>query len=125
VTAPLPEDGVLARVVADADEELAGDLEEVARLELVSLWSDLADARRYAVNGVWSMGCEGVVHRIVLLTRLVGPASWENIGPELLEDGLYRAVHAAMGVDPGVDEAACAEFLDRVRAERARWTTGS
>ncbi|MGW7350920.1 hypothetical protein [Streptomyces sp. NPDC054784] len=92
-------------------------LEAAAREELVCLWGDLDEARRRALNGVWSMGCDGLVERIKRLTVLVGPTPWDEIQLPLLEDGVYQRLHAELGVEAPVD-------MVKV-AEHRRWLTES
>lgn len=82
----------------------AGSAEEYAtsdsalRWLLQLAWGDLAEARRNALNGRWSINCDGHVCRIVGLTRLVGPLSWECVNIDLILDGVYERVHGAMGM---------------------------
>lgn len=123
----MPSTDLWDRVVALADSTTApdhvelrrsslaavADLLDAARAQLIHLWSDFARARRHAHNGVWSGECEYITDRITNLTLLVGPCSWRNVEPEPLRDGTYRALHAALGIDPGIDEAELAAFLDR------------
>lgn len=94
--------------------ERPADLESAARHELAHLWDDLLNARRAAINGVWSMRCDDVVWRIGALTVLVGPTPWEEISWDLLLDNTYQAIHEVLGVDAPVD-------MDRVREGHARW----
>jgi hypothetical protein len=60
-------------------------------------WSDLQKARGQALDGRWSMECDSQVSRIVGLTKLVGPLSWENVSVDLILDGVYERIHAAIG----------------------------
>lgn len=94
------------RTVAEyVDEAIAyaGEAEEYAtpdsalRWLLVLAWSDLEEARRTALSGKWSMRCDSQVHRIVGLTRLVGPLRWEEVQVDLLLDGTYERIHEAVG----------------------------
>lgn len=96
------------------------DLVDAARSALVDLWRDYAEARRAAHNGVWSGGCESVAARIARLTLLLGPCRWEDVEEGPLRDGSYRALHAALGMDPGIDEEKLAGFLARGAADRER-----
>lgn len=59
-------------------------------------WADLQSARRSALNGQWSMDCDAQVARIVGLTKLTGPLSWEHVSVDLILDGLYEQIHEAM-----------------------------
>lgn len=80
------------------------------RHELLSLWADLEQARRYAINRTWSRDCARLVHRIIRLTLIVGPISWEEIDISLLETGIYQAVHDALKIDyPAPDMEQVAE----------------
>jgi hypothetical protein len=105
-----------------AEEFDAQNLEDAAQWELVLLWDDLDRARREARNGEWSIGCDNVVGRIRMFTRLVGPTPWEKVQIRLLEDGVYQRVHLAMGVAVGVDMEKVASVrasIDQRRRERA------
>ena len=81
----------------------AGNTSEYATQEsalswlLECAWYDLQSARRMAANGVWSMGCDDQVSRIIGLTMLIGPMSWRNICVDLLADGIYERIHEAAG----------------------------
>lgn len=87
-------------------------LEEALRDELASLWGDLERAVREALNGVWSIQCDGLAARIQTITELVGPTSPEQISYGLLLEGVdtYERLHAEIGVHIDRDE------LDRCRA---------
>lgn len=56
-----------ARLV-NPDGDYPDTLEAAAREELACLWGDLGEARRNAINGVWSIACDGIAERIVALT---------------------------------------------------------
>jgi hypothetical protein len=99
-----------------AEEFDAQNLEDAARWELELLWDDLNNARRYAANGAWSMGCDHLVSRIGMFTRLVGPTPWEKIQIPLLEDGTYQRIHAELGVEAEVDMGRVAETRRRIDA---------
>lgn len=83
--------------LGERGEEYA-DLQTVARWELVCLWSDLEKERRCAINGVWSMACDGLASRIVGLSHLVGVTEWGDIDLDLLETGVYQQVLDAAGL---------------------------
>lgn len=69
--------------------------------EMESLWGDLEEAKRHARNGVWSMGCDYAIYRIVRLTRHAGrPVPADAVPFTLLLDGTYTHVHEAMGIEP-------------------------
>jgi hypothetical protein len=81
-------------------------------------WCDLQDARRRAIDGVWSIECETVVARIVGLTRLVDPQRWESVPVELILDGLYERLHETIGCPTplsGADRARAQAVMDRRR----------
>jgi hypothetical protein len=83
-------------------------------------WHDLEDARHTALNGRWSMACSGQVARIVGLTRLVGPLSWEHVPVDLIVDGVYERVHEAMGMPTPLSE----DDRRRARAVLDRYVSG-
>lgn len=94
------------RTVPESVEEALGEevlTEEYAtpdsalRWLLQLAWGDLESARHQAINGRWSINCDGQVARIVGLTRLVGPASWEVVPVDLILDGVYERIHEAIG----------------------------
>ena len=105
------------------DEDCAanhtGDLAGGIRAELVALWSDLGNARRDALNGSWSVRCDGIVARIVTLSRMVGAAPWGHVDVDTILSGLYVRVHVEHGLHhPAVD-------WDRVHEVKRRIVTGS
>lgn len=71
--------------------------ESALRWLLELAWHDLQAARRAAINGIWSIDCDDQVSRIIGLTRLVGTCPWEKIQIDLLLDGIYEHIHAAIG----------------------------
>lgn len=81
---------------ANGDDEYATP-DSALRWLLDMAWHDLQEARRNAINGKWSMSCDGQVSRIVGLTRLVGPMSWETCPVDLILDGVYERIHEAIG----------------------------
>jgi len=85
-----------AIVQAGAPEEYATP-DSALRWLLVLAWSDLQSARRSALNGRWSMECDAMVCRIIGLTRLVGPLSWEQVDVDLILDGVYERIHERIG----------------------------
>jgi hypothetical protein len=107
-----PTDGREPDMKTSEDEFNARTLEDAARWELVLLWDDLDRARREALNGEWSMGCDGAVERIRMFTRLVGPTPWEQIQIPLLENGIYQRIHEELGIAVDVD-------MERVAGVRA------
>lgn len=90
------------RAVQSVRESLAEAPEDdPVAWELECLWDDLDDARRKSHNGVWSIGCDHVLHRIVVLTRHYGHATkWDAVPYTFLLDGTYTRVHEAMGIAP-------------------------
>lgn len=89
------------RLLPPVDDEPPVSLEEAARGELVCLWADLRDARRTAINGVWSIQCGNLAGRIVDLSRLVGATPWGDVDVDVLEDGLYERLHQEAGIPYG------------------------
>jgi hypothetical protein len=80
------------RAVADADADAGTTLEQVCRDELINLWSDLASARSHAINGVWSMQCNWITERIIVLTRHVGLTPKDQVPTTLSADGTYDGI---------------------------------
>jgi hypothetical protein len=89
------------RAVSAAAEAPPADLLAAVAEELVALWSDLASAIHRAPGGCWSVECDALVVRIVMLSRLAGPTSWEWIPGELLTTGIYQGVLDAAGLAAG------------------------
>lgn len=87
------------RAVAEAAEDAPTTLEDAVREELVMMWADLAREVRYAINGRWSVACESLVTRIVILSRLAEPTPWESIQFPLLLDGTWQGITGAAGFD--------------------------
>ena len=78
--------------VAAAGEGPPADLPAAVTEELIALWSDLGEARRRAAGRSWSAECDGLVVRIVMLTRLTMATPWQWIPAPLLESGVYQGV---------------------------------
>lgn len=102
--------------------ELAAGL----RWELVLLWSDMAEARRAAHKGCWSVGCEAIAERIQDITRLVGPVSCREVPMTLFRAGedAFERVHAEIGItvppeDIEAGREACARYLGSQGAPHA------
>lgn len=83
----------------DCNPRHENDISEVARDELVQLWTDMFWALREAANGQWSIRMESLGHRIVRLSRLVGVAPWETVQPQVLRKGVYQKVHDDAGLE--------------------------
>lgn len=96
--------------VADLGREDYATADSTMRWLLRCAWHDLSEERGRAINGKWSMSCDHQVSRIVGLTRLVGPLSWECVPVSLIMDGVYERVHEAMGSPTPMTES------DRARA---------
>lgn len=92
------------------------DLSEVARAELVQLWTDMAWALREAANGKWSIRMESLAHRIGWLSRLVGVAPWTTVETSLLRKEVYQKVHNDVGLEfPPIDWERVAEVERKIR----------
>jgi hypothetical protein len=103
---------------AQADEYATPD--SALRWLLKLAWDDLREERSRAANGRWSIACDGQVSRIVGLTRLVGPLSWEHVSVHLILDGVYERIHEKMGMPTPLSDD------DRRRAAEVRdgrWRT--
>lgn len=99
---------------AHVEEEYATP-ESALRWLLRLAWSDLQAARRLAINGRWSINCEHIVSRIAGLTRLVGPIDWGEVPVDLILDGWYERIHAAVGTPTPLtasDHARAREVLE-------------
>lgn len=114
-------------VLESVDEAVAraGLTEEYAtpdsalRMLLELAWSDLQSARREALNGRWSMRCDEQACRIIGLTRLVGPLSWEHVQVDLILDGVYERIHESIGIPTPLSDD------DRQRAREVAQRNGS
>ncbi len=89
-----------ARAGSDSEYDTA---ESALRWLLVHAWDDLHKARESAADGRRSLACDAEDGRLVGLTGLVGPASWEQVQFDLLLDGTYEQVCTAMGVPAEFD----------------------
>jgi hypothetical protein len=93
--------------VAAAGEEPPPDLPAAVAEELIALWSDLGEAMRRAGSRSWSVECDGLVVRIVMLSRLTAATPWQWIPVPLLASGVYQSILRSAGVAftaPGVGE---------------------
>jgi hypothetical protein len=84
--------------VAIAGEEPPADLLAAVAEELVALWSDLGEALRRAAGRRWSVECDGLVVRIVMLSRLAGATPWPHVPTSLLADGIYQGILRSAGI---------------------------
>jgi hypothetical protein len=101
--------------VALEDLEEDPSVDPAIATELEYLWGDLSWALRGAINGVWSQQCDNLVWRIVLLTRHTGqPTPWGDVSIELLESGVYQALHDAMGIPAPVDMQRVAKIREHI-----------
>lgn len=101
---PLPEKPIFTAEELGNAEDHPDDLAAAARNELVHLWHDLGEARRFANNGVWSVQCDNLAYRIVALSRVVGACPWGEVDVDVLLDGLYVRLHDEAGIPyPDVD----------------------
>jgi hypothetical protein len=100
-------------VASGGGEEYATS-DSALRWLLVLAWGDLGKACGRALNGKWSIECDGQVSRIVGLTRLVGPLSWEHVNVDLILNGVYERIHERAGCLTPLGE------VDRVRARKVR-----
>jgi hypothetical protein len=87
-----------AAAVAAAGEQPPADLPAAAAEELIALWSDLGEAMRRAGCRSWSVECDGLVVRIVMLTRLTAATAWQWIPAPLLDSGVYQGILRSAGI---------------------------
>jgi hypothetical protein len=99
--------------VAAAEEGPPADLAAAVAEELIALWSDLAEALRRAGRRSWSAECDGLVVRIVMLSRLTTATPWPWIPASLLADGTYQGVMESAAIAVTAPDAA---GIRRVRA---------
>ena len=78
--------------VAAAAEEPPADLRAAVEEELIALWNDLGEALQRAAGQCWSAECDGLVVRIVMLSRLTTVTSWPWIPAPLLASGIYQGI---------------------------------
>jgi hypothetical protein len=105
--------------VTAAGEQPPEDLLAAVAEELIALWSDLGEAIRRAAVPCWSTECDGLVVRIVMLTRLTTATPWQWIPAPLLADGIYQGVLKSAGIafpPPGDAGARGAASPGRTRA---------
>jgi hypothetical protein len=87
-----------AAATAVAGEQQPADLRAAVAEELIALWSDLGQAIRRAGSRAWSVECDGLVVRIVMLSRLTAATSWEWIPVPLLASGVYQGILESAGI---------------------------
>jgi hypothetical protein len=80
-----------AAAVAVAGDGPPADLPAAVAEELIALWSDLDGALRRAGQR-WSVECDGLVVRIVMLSRLTMPTPWQQVPASLLAAGIYQGI---------------------------------
>ena len=84
--------------VAVAGEEPPADLPAAVAEELMALWSDLSQALGRAGGRRWSVECDGLVVRIVMLSRLTSATPWQHVPASLLAEGIYQGILRSAGV---------------------------
>ena len=84
--------------VAAAAEEPPADLRAAVEEELIALWNDLHEALQRAAGRRWSAECDGLVVRIVMLSRLSAATSWPWIPAPLLASGVYQGILTAADI---------------------------
>jgi len=84
--------------VAAAEETPPADLPAAVAEELIALWSDLAEALRRTAGRSWPVECDGLVVRIVMLSRLNAVTPWQWIPAPLLASGIYQGVLESAGI---------------------------
>jgi hypothetical protein len=97
-----------ATAVAAAGEHPPADLSAAVAEELIALWSDLDQAVRRAADRAWSVECDGLVVRIVMLSRLTEATPCPWIPASLLAGGVYQGILESAGIaftPPGPEQA--------------------
>jgi hypothetical protein len=84
--------------VAAAAEEPPADLRAAVEEELIALWNDLGEALQRAAGQCWPAGCDGLVVRIVMLSRLTTATPWPWIPAPLLATGIYQGILKTAGI---------------------------
>lgn len=92
-----------AEAAAVGPGDMPGDLWEACVDETENLWSDLSTARRDACNQTarWSLHCDWLVTRIVILSRMAGVTDWDHVPTDLVLDGTYEGVLKSAGLPHG------------------------
>lgn len=100
------------------------DLAQVCRDELRSLWQDMAEASRHAINTNWSINMGHIAHRIARLSRHVGALPWSHVSVHLLRGGIYEKVHNDAGLTyPPIDWERVALTERRIEERRQQAVT--
>jgi hypothetical protein len=84
--------------VAVAGDGPPADLPAAVAEELIALWSDLSQALRRTARQRWSVECDGLVVRIVMLSRLTTATPWQQVPAALLANGVYQGILRSAGV---------------------------
>ena len=84
--------------ITAAGEQPPANLPAAVAEELIALWSDLGEAMRRAGDRSWSVECDGLVVRIVMLSRLTAATSWQWIPAPLLASGVYEGILQSAGI---------------------------
>jgi hypothetical protein len=92
-----------AKVADVGPEDMPGDLWEACADECEALWGDLSIARReaYNQNQRWSVHCDWLTERIVILSRMAGITDWDHVPVDLVLDGTYEGILRTAVLDPG------------------------
>lgn len=93
---------------------------EACRQELWHLWHDLPGAFQTAIRCTWSINAVDIKERIQALTKLVGPTYWDEVNISLIEAGVYREVHAEIGVEVSPDMERVAQVRASIEARNGR-----
>jgi hypothetical protein len=91
------------------ENDESNNARDLIRWESVCLWGDLHDAKRHAINGGWSMGCDSIVARILMFARVVGHVPWKFVPIALLADGTYSKVYETILSEEVMDQIKVAE----------------
>lgn len=114
--------------VAAAGEEPPPDLPAAVAEELIALWSDLGEAMRRAGSRSWSVECDALVVRIVMLSRLTAATSWQWIPVPLLASGVHQGILQSAGIAfaaPCVAEVQGLSVVGRPEIVEPSWTSPS
>jgi hypothetical protein len=101
--------------IAAAAEQPPADLRAAVAEELIALWSDLGEAVRRAGRWSWSVECDGLVVRIVMLSRLTKATPWQWVPVVLLTSGVYQGILQSAGL---TFTPPCPDEITRVDLDR-------